>query len=903
LKYLFNVLALLLLLSFSANATTIYVKKSATGSKNGTSWTNAYTDLQNALDAATTSDQIWVAAGTYLPTDAPDGTTSTGATDRNNAFHLGTDMKIYGGFAGTETQLSQRDAATNITILSGDFNTDDGVTGSGSTLSITGNTENAYHVMITAELTVAAVIDGFTIKGGNANVSGSISYQSKTYHNGNGGGMYNSSSSPTITNTTFLHNTAVYGGGMFNIDSAPIITNTTFLHNTASSIGGGMFNQNSSAPIITNTTFLYNTAGSIGGGMYNNNSSNPIITNTTFSYNTAISGGGGMYNDSSDPMIKNSIFWENLKNGSNSVPGADIANASSSPTVSYCLTQNYSSGTEIINNQDPLFVDATNGNFSLKGCSPAINTGTATGITHTTDILGNPLVGIVDMGAYEYQGMLYSTNIYVDIDAQGANDGSSWTNAYTDLQDAIDNQCGGFDIWVAAGTYLPTASPDGTTTDNRNKAFHLATDMKTYGGFDGTETQLSQRNAVTNITILSGDFDGDDGVTGSGSTFAITGNTENAYHVMITANLTVASAIDGFTIKGGNANGSGTINYQSKTYNNSNGGGMYNYSCFDLMIKNSIFSYNTADEDGGGMYNYSSNPTITNTTFLYNTAFHGGGMCNYRSSSTITNTTFSYNTADEGGGMYNYVSLSTIITNTTFSYNTSGNYGGGMYNYQSSLIITNTTFLYNTAAIGGGMYNYSSWSLTITNTTFLYNTAEYGGGGMYNYSCYDLMITNTTFLYNRANVGGGMYNYISSLIITNTVFSYNTASYDGGGMYNSYSSPTITNTTFLHNTAVYDGGGMINEMFSSPTIENTTFSYNTSNRNGGGMYNYSSNPIITNTVFWENLKSNSNNISGADIANSASSPTVSYCLTQENSVYDGANNGVNNNGTGIINNQ
>jgi hypothetical protein len=459
LKYLFNLLALLLLLSFSANAGIIYVKKSATGSNNGTSWTNAYTDLQNALDAAGVYDHIWVAAGTYLPTASPDGTTTD---NRNKAFHLATDMKIYGGFAGTETQLSQRDPATNITILSGDFDGDDIVTGSGSTLSITVNTENAYHVMITAKLTAAAVIDGFTIKGGNANVSGSISYQSKTYHNGNGGGMYSSSSSPTIPNTTFLHNTAVYGGGMFNIDSAPIITNTTFLHNTASSIGGGMFNQNSSAPIITNTTFLYNTAGSIGGGMYNNNSSNPIITNTTFSYNTAISGGGGMYNDSSDPMIKNSIFWENLKNGSNSVPGADIANASSSPTVNYCLTQNYSSGTGIIINEDPLFVDATNGNFSLKGCSPAINTGTATGITHTTDILGNPRVGIVDMGAYEYQDIPYSTNIYVNATATGTNDGSSWTNAYTDLQDAIDNQCGGFDIWVAAGIYRPTDAPDGT---------------------------------------------------------------------------------------------------------------------------------------------------------------------------------------------------------------------------------------------------------------------------------------------------------------------------------------------------------------------------------------------------------------------------------------------------------
>jgi predicted outer membrane repeat protein len=401
-----------LLLSFIVSLTTIgnaqiYVDIDANaGTKNGTSWTNAYTDLQNALDAASVNDQIWVAAGTYLPTASPDGTTD----NRNKAFHLATDMKIYGGFDGTETQLSARNAAANITILSGDFNGNDIVTGNGSTLSITNNRENAYHVMITANLSVAAVIDGFTIKGGNANGGGSITYQSKIYYKSQGGGMYNISSSPTITNTTFLHNKGDLGGGMVNDSSDPIITHTTFFYNTARD-GGGMSNYFSSSPTITNATFLYNTATDSGGGMFSHSSS-PIITNTTFSYNGATDSGGGMYNYSSDPIITNTIFWENLKSNLNSLSGADIENSSSaSPTVTYCLTQNYSSGTEIINNQDPLFVDAVNGDFSLKGCSPAINAGTT--VSHTTDILGNPHVGIVDMGAYEYQ------DIYVDINATG----------------------------------------------------------------------------------------------------------------------------------------------------------------------------------------------------------------------------------------------------------------------------------------------------------------------------------------------------------------------------------------------------------------------------------------------------------------------------------------------------
>jgi len=189
----------------------IYVSETAIGNNDGISWTDAYTDLQAAIDAASIGDEIWVAAGTYLPTDAPDENT---AVPKDRAFHLNKNLKIYGGFDGTETMLSERDWKTNATFLSGDFMDDDMVIGSGSTLSITNNTENAYHVFITFGLDSTTLIDGFTVQGGNADGgSTTISYDGSDFDQNFGGGMYHINSSPSIRNSTFSENSATNGGG------------------------------------------------------------------------------------------------------------------------------------------------------------------------------------------------------------------------------------------------------------------------------------------------------------------------------------------------------------------------------------------------------------------------------------------------------------------------------------------------------------------------------------------------------------------------------------------------------------------------------------------------------------------------------------------------------------------
>src|SRR6185436_340166 len=196
----------------------------ATPGGSGTSWNRAFQSLQDALVVAGPGHEIWVAAGVYKPTSS---------TDKSISFIMKNEVAIYGGFNGTETTLSQRNWSTNVTTLSGDIGTPDD------------NSDNSYHVIANIENNIdySAVLDGFTITGGNA---GAVYY---------GGGMRNSATTPTINNCIFVGNTGGEGGAVINESCSPKFTNCIFKENTAS-YGGAISNAYGSSPILVNCTFF-----------------------------------------------------------------------------------------------------------------------------------------------------------------------------------------------------------------------------------------------------------------------------------------------------------------------------------------------------------------------------------------------------------------------------------------------------------------------------------------------------------------------------------------------------------------------------------------------------------------------------------------------------------------------
>ena len=269
-----------------------FVSAGATGTEDGLSWADAFVRPSDALDASGPGDEIWVAAGTYTPA-------TTGLAHPHEAtFQLKNGVAVYGHFAGTETSPHDRDLSDlndplRKTTLSGDLAGDDAKVSNVDELrnDWDARRSNCYHV-VTSDLQYA-LLDGFTVTGGNAH--GWLSY--------GGGGMYNLGGSPTVTNCTFSGNSASSGGGMYNDwGSSPMVTNCTFSGNLAPGdggpSGGGMCNASGSSPTVTNCTFSGNsTSGFLayGGGMSQQQwGSSPAVTNCTFSGNSATHGGGGM---------------------------------------------------------------------------------------------------------------------------------------------------------------------------------------------------------------------------------------------------------------------------------------------------------------------------------------------------------------------------------------------------------------------------------------------------------------------------------------------------------------------------------------------------------------------------------------------------------------------------------
>ncbi|MCC6456050.1 MAG: InlB B-repeat-containing protein [Caldilineaceae bacterium] len=303
-----------------------FVNKDASGGNSGADWANAITSLQDALTAAASCPsitEIWVAEGLHTPGTAADDT-----------FSIRAGLAVYGGFAGTESSLNQRDWESHVTVLSGDITKNDTVDANG-VVTVTTNIvgPNAFHVVTmdgtSTPITANTRLDGFVITAGQAETTFTERDGGGFYCNGTGNG---SECSPTLANIVFSGNIAEFtGGAMANIGTSfgksnPVLNNVTFSGNMASA-GGAMSNlsysNGTSSPALNDVTFSNNKAFSVGGAMLNDSNSqgtsSPVLNRVIFSSNSLVAStgkGGAMYNDTqfmgtSSPALTDVTFTGN----------------------------------------------------------------------------------------------------------------------------------------------------------------------------------------------------------------------------------------------------------------------------------------------------------------------------------------------------------------------------------------------------------------------------------------------------------------------------------------------------------------------------------------------------------------------------------------------------------------
>ncbi len=429
---------------------------------------------------------------------------------------------------------------------------------------------------------------------------------------------------------------------------------------------------------------------------------------------------------------------------------------------------------------------------------------------------------------------------YVTPTGAGAQNGTSWANAApsSSLQLMIiaSSSVTADQVWVAAGTYKPTHDPFGSTSpaDLRDRTFYLTSGTKLYGGFNGTETLLSQANSTLNITTLSGDFSGNDNYTGSGATLTITiaNVSENAYHTLLSVNDGIATVLNGFTIKGAAATGTGSITFKAKTINRNIGGGLY-LNNSSMQITNCNIINNITATSGGGIYN-----VVSNVTSLIN--------CN-----VSLNLSQPCSCSGSGIGVYTYSCVSVNVSGCVFNGNcyagTGTGYGIGNCSEYTSSNITNCRFNNNaqknaSPIVFGSALLSSNSAIILTNSVFAGNGLFTGplGGGLSLTGANTSTVSNCVFFNNTSYNGGAIYSSHNGAVsfFNNTIFSNNASSISGGIFLGS------TGTNNFYNNTIWGNTGTTSDINIAPSV----FANNTTEFFTGGTSTSTLNPLFTNTL-------------------------------------------------------
>jgi hypothetical protein len=687
-KKIFTLILLAAVLGLKAQ---IYVNSAATGTGNGSSWANAYTDLQAALND-TTNANIWIAKGTYKPA-GPAGDTTV--------FYRMTRVKnIFGGFAGTETSLAQRNPTTNVVILSGDVNGDDKADS-----VYVNKRDNRRHVLV-VEPTVTGVasFDGITVSGGSSRDTSRTRASARETH---GAGIL-SYASLNINNCRFTGNRGLVGSALATLDVDSIQNNNVTITKSLFSKNGVIVSTAADQPTtfgmaayvwkvnslkVDSCSFTENVG--VRGALCIDSVLTSVITNTSFSKNihTGTVAGGGYYSlRTKSSTVRNCEFVENSGTAAGTGYGMffEVTANTTIPSL------NYSADTTLVNIIEKCLFK---GNKAPLGSATALR------------LQGGSNVVVRD-------------NIFED------------------------NTSVGSAVTIAGAGHILAREKNVILTNNIFRRNTVTT---------GTGNVAALGVSTASAIVEKCKFEGNTG--GRGGAIVYSGTTVNSRPERFVINDTDFDNNNGTVIGGAvhNAalysNGTLFINNTRFTNNKCNrGGALYVAFKSTTFVNNCIFELNSAAELGGaiGIQNDTTSLFVRNSSFLVNKAANLGGVIfGFAGAATnnageykisFVNCKFEGNQAATGsGGVFHIQGLR----------NATSKFG--------DIFIDRCDFVNNEGATQAGAINLSNKGIKIQNSIFSGNTATGTGiGGAISYNSTDslndrpMTLINNTF---EGNVG------------------------------------------------------------------------------------------------------------------------------------------------------
>lgn len=672
----------------AAQSKIYYVSSQATDTGDGSSWANA-TTLTKALDKAVAGDQIWVQGFETLTGDnlyvAP-----------KEGFAVKSGVQLYGGFAGTESRLSQRVTLGKPyqlkyrSVLSGDIQRNDTVGSVDLIFPANGTrSDNATHVLsVNLDPTQASgnnntyptVINGFSIGNGQAAGTGDA---------GKGGGIYvygdNSKGGVFRIERCFLiSNYATQGGAVYvdasvkSVNGETSLINQSVVFNNAAGDRAAVENQAGGIYLAGEATVVNTSIFNNGNGGVRLSSGSKVV-NATIARNTGA--GVDLTTASNSTNVYNSIIWGNTSlsaehqptfqnsayhevtaddKNSNVYVAKENRDAAAGPMFDApSVKTSYDRDFNWRESAYPLWSwNVLEGSVMIdKGHNGYYDQN----VYGSEDMAGNPRISgdRISVGAYEYQYLPATRIRYVKPTATGTGDGSSWDNASGDLQKMIDEladnnvsqQAG--EVWVAAGTYKPQSQL--ISGMNYSASFRMRDGISVYGGFAGNETSKQERAKGTmpwdfkNVTVLEAAYY-ESKLAWTNSKWTVGSDSR---HVVWFApmsgesDFTRITTLDGVTVQGGYAQGNTGLD----DFKTDRGAGVYMDGA-NAYLSNCIVRENYATGNGGGVY--LKNGRVQTSLIYNNNADADGGAVYVENRGLVYRSMLTNNSALNGAGVYLY---------------------------------------------------------------------------------------------------------------------------------------------------------------------------------------------------------------------------------------------------------